>query len=342
MKITDKNIAIFKKWYIKDYTVRNKDFFHFSVRNIKESRKASVIDENTVTKGEVGIYLDGSPDDCISLQPLKNMGQLYIGSASYNSYDEVVCVDDEGYVYSRSCKYDSREKKIPFGIDGPLRNIITKIKNISGRLYIVGYNNSVGYRDGVNDWQSLCLNLPVFDYSKEKGRFGDEFKLRDIDGFSYDDLYVVGGKGNVWHFSGAEWEQINFPSNIYLETVCCAGDGYVYIGGQSGILFKGRGNKWEKVSAGGYSLPFEDIVWYAGKVWCTSDYGLWCLDGDTLIPVDLPSEIAVAVGHLSVGDGVMLMAGMYGAAWHDGQEWHLLINSVEWQSDDETDDEAED
>ena len=39
MKITDKNIAIFKKWYIKDCTVRNKDFFHFSVRNIKESRK---------------------------------------------------------------------------------------------------------------------------------------------------------------------------------------------------------------------------------------------------------------------------------------------------------------
>ena len=38
-------------------------------------RKASAIAENTVTKGEVGIYLDGSPDDCISLQTLKNMGQ---------------------------------------------------------------------------------------------------------------------------------------------------------------------------------------------------------------------------------------------------------------------------
>lgn len=29
MKVTDKNIAIFKKWYIKDCTVRNKDFSIF-------------------------------------------------------------------------------------------------------------------------------------------------------------------------------------------------------------------------------------------------------------------------------------------------------------------------
>ncbi|MEC9745026.1 hypothetical protein RCT75_06105, partial [Escherichia marmotae] len=330
-------ISFFKEWFIKDCVVRNKNFFHFSVRNTKESRKASAIAENNVTKGEVGIYLHRNPHDCISYQTFKNMGQMYIGSASYDGYDEVVCVDEEGHIYARNsgCKYDGIEKKIPFGIDGPLRNIITKIKHISGRLYIVGYNNSVGYRDGVNDWQSLCLNLPVFDYSKEKGRFGDEFKLRDIDGFSYDDLYIVGGKGNVWHFSGTEWERINFPSDVYLETVCCAGDGYVYIGGPSGTLFKGRGNQWEKISAGGYSLPFEDIVWHAGKVWCTSDYGLWCLDDEYLIPAVLPSEISVAVGHLSVGDGVMLMAGMYGAAWHDGQEWHLLFNSIELQSDNE-------
>ncbi|HED5893881.1 TPA: hypothetical protein R5R88_004491 [Salmonella enterica] len=340
MKITDEKISFFKEWYIKDCVVRNKFFFHFSVRNIKESRKASAISENEVTKGEVGFYLNRSLDDCISRRTFKNMGQMYIGTAPYDDYDEVVCIDDEGHVYARSSgsRYNGMEKKIPFGIDGPLRNIVMKIKNILGRLYIVGHNNSVGYRKGVNEWQSLCLNLPVFDYSKEKGRLGDEFELRDIDGFSHDDLYVVGGKGNVWYFSGAEWERINFPSNVYLETVCCAGDGFVYIGGQSGILFKGRENKWSKISAGGYSLPFEDIVWHAGKVWCTSDYGLWCLDGDTLVPADLPSEIAVAAGHLSVGDGVMLMAGMYGAAWHDGQEWHLLFNSVEWQSDDEAED----
>ncbi|ECI3851470.1 hypothetical protein DOJ73_23110, partial [Salmonella enterica subsp. enterica] len=114
----------FKEWYIKDCAVRNKNFFHFSVRNTKKSRKASVIAENTVTKGEVGIYLDSSPDDCISYQTFNNMGQMYVGSASYDGYDEVVCIDDEGHVYARSGKYDGKENQIPKGIDGPRRNII--------------------------------------------------------------------------------------------------------------------------------------------------------------------------------------------------------------------------
>lgn len=341
MKITDKNVLIFKSWYIKDCAVRNKYFFHFSVRNIKESRKASAIAENTVTKDEVGIYLDGSPDDCISLQTLKNMGQLYVGNASYDGYDEVVCVDDEGHVYARSGKYDGKEKKILKSIDGPLRSIVVKIKNILGRLYFVGPNNSVGYRKEVSEWESLCLNLPIPNDERDAFKRRVEFDLRDIDGFSHDDLYIAGGKGNVWHFTGVEWEQIHFPSNVYLETVCCAGDGFVYIGGQSGTLFKGRGNKWEKISSGGYSLPFEDIVWHAGKVWCTSDYGLWYLEDDMLVNANLPPEIAVAAGHLSVGDGVMLMAGMYGAAWHDGQEWHALLNAVELQTD-EGEDEDDD
>ncbi len=35
------------------------------------------------------------------------------------------------------------------------------------------------------------------------------------------------------------------------------------------------------------------------------------------------------------------MAGMYGAAWHDGQEWHALLNAVELQTD-EGEDEDDD
>ncbi len=39
MKITDKNIAIFKKWYIKDCTVRNKDFSIFLFVILKRVEK---------------------------------------------------------------------------------------------------------------------------------------------------------------------------------------------------------------------------------------------------------------------------------------------------------------
>lgn len=344
MKITDERISFFKEWYIKDCVVRNKNFFHFSVRNTKESHKASAISENSVTKGEVGIYLDRDPNNCISSRTFDNMdlGQLYIGSSILDTYDEVVCIDDRGYVYARGHGHNGAEAVIQKSINGPRRGPIKKVKTILGRLYFVGSTNAVACRIGVNDWQSLCLNLPIPNDERDAFKRRLEFDLRDIDGFSHDDLYIAGGKGNVWHFTGVEWEQIHFPSNVYLETVCCAGDGFVYIGGQSGTMFKGRRNKWEKISAGGYSLPFEDIVWHAGKVWCTSDYGLWYLEDDMLVNANLPPEIAVAAGHLSVGDGVMLMAGMYGAAWHDGQEWHSLLNTVELQPDEGSDDDDAD
>lgn len=47
-----------------------------------------------------------------------------------------------------------------------------------------------------------------------------------------------------------------------------------------------------------------------------------------LVNAELPPEIAIAAGNLSVGDGVILMAGMYGTAWHDGLEWHSLQGKI--------------
>ncbi|EEE2004641.1 hypothetical protein CI266_005102 [Salmonella enterica subsp. enterica serovar Kotte] len=63
-----------------------------------------------------------------------------------------------------------------------------------------------------------------------------------------------------------------------------------------------------------------------------------------LVNAELPPEIAIAAGNLSVGDGVMLMAGMYGTAWHDGLEWHSLLNTAELQTngDDDGSDDADD
>ncbi len=78
-------------------------------------------------------------------------------------------------------------------------------------------------------------------------------------------------------------------------------------------------------------LPFKDIVWHASQLWFTNDYGLWNLDGERLVPAVLPSsEIAVCAGNLSVGDGVLLMAGTHGAAIHDGTSWKLIFNTLQF------------
>jgi len=171
------------------------------------------------------------------------------------------------------------------------------------------------------------LNLPLgTQEDHDDADRADNMSFKDIDGFAYDDLYTIAGQGVLWHFNGKTWRQIDFPSNMYMESICCGGDGNVYIGAQSGTLFRGRGDKWKMVERGDMTLPFNDLVWYQDRLWGTSDYGLWTLEGDSMVRADVPSEITVCAGNLSVADGVMLMAGTQGAVFHDGEKWQVIFN----------------
>lgn len=68
------------------------------------------------------------------------------------------------------------------------------------------------------------------------------------------------------------------------------------------------------------------MVWDQDAVWCTFDDGLWTIQHDKLRTADIPIGIKVCPGNLSVGDGVMLLAGESGAALHDGAQWQRLID----------------
>lgn len=127
-----------------------------------------------------------------------------------------------------------------------------------------------------------------------------------------------------------------FPSNAWISTVCCGGDGRVYISGYEGLTFVGRENKWKKIHDGGISLGFKNMVWYDDRVWCTNDYGIWTIYKDKLLKAnDLPAEIAVCAGHFAVGDGVLLLAGLGGAAFLENGTWRTLVlrNEMETLAD---------
>ncbi|MBK5071795.1 hypothetical protein I2492_02030 [Budviciaceae bacterium CWB-B4] len=337
MLLNEEQLLRLKGWFVYDCAVRTKEMFHFSCRNLKESEKASVLSDNEVTKREFAIYLDEPPERYLGGRPFTGFEKLFVGASSdhITGKNEVVFVDMDGSVYARGdAGHNGIEEDILNTLNGPRRGSIFRIRMICGRLYFAGDMNAVGYRTGPNNWHSLCLNLPV---PKDKKQWKEEgstkFEFNDIDGFSHDDLYAVGGKGNLWHYNGQQWEELTLPSNLYTHSICCAGDGFVYIGAQSGSLFKGRGNQWKLIYRGDYSLPFKDMVWHDDKLWCTSDYGLWCVKDDKLVDANIPAEIKVCSGNLSTADGVMLMAGMFGAAYHDGKEWHLIFNSLELQED---------
>jgi hypothetical protein len=315
-------------YYVTDCVVRNRDYFHFIVRHEAKGEEADALTEGTVPKRVVGFYLDEPLNKRLGSAGLSDFETLHIGACKTDSgKDQVVAVDGAGQVYVSGGGRSEVESRIPVGMEGPRRGGIRRVRMIAGRLYAVGGFHSVCYRTGPDDWTSLCLNLPIPDPNDVDA--SEDGSFEDIDGFSYDDLYAVGGRGNVWHFNGARWKQVSLPTDMFLKSVCCAGDGSVYIGAQSGTVFRGREDSWTMIHRGDYSLPFRDIVWHADKLWCTSDYGVWNLAGNRVVEADLPAEIRVCAGNLSTAEGMLLMAGVHGASYHDGSEWRLIFNRLE-------------
>lgn len=330
MPITEEEFAVNLQGYlIVDCAVRNRRFLYFVTRNEDESARAGAISEATVNKRLINYIAGEKFGNRLGHRWFTGRQRASI-SASQEQEDKIVLVDSSGYVFAAGGGVAEEEASIPKGKDGPRRGAVRRVRMIDGRLYVAGSDHTVCRRRGRNDWESLTLDLPLPTRAQfDNERLSEDMAFNDIDAFSHEDLYVVGGRGVVWHCDGKRWRRVPFPSNMFLESVCCAGDGQVYVGAQSGTLFRGRGDRWQMLERGEMSLPFKDIVWHAGRLWCTSDYGLWTLDGERLVKVDLPSEIAVCTGNLSVADGVMLMAGVHGAAFHDGERWHHIFNHYE-------------
>jgi hypothetical protein len=111
--------------------------------------------------------------------------------------------------------------------------------------------------------------------------------------------------------------------------VCCGGDGQVYIGGHFGRLFRGRGNRWKQIDSGSTSGWFNDMAWFQDRVWATNDYGIKAWSGKEMSTPPLPDFVRSSTGYMAASDGVMVVAGMYGASMHNGKEWVSLADLLD-------------
>lgn len=333
MQITKTQHDVFFSGYtISDCAVRSSDIFCFILRNTAEAEDAGPTAEAYVTKRLVSYYPYDPIDKRFAITTFNRYENLSV-CASKNGEDRAVVISRDGLVLTAGGNVSGKEDPIPKDHEtGPRRGAIFRTKLIKGVLHAVGSGHTACIRAGKNTWQSIAHNLPaetLADFEDEER--SENMSFEDIDGFSAHDLYAIAGKGCVWHFDGVKWKPLPFPSNMYLHSVCCAGDGYVYIGAQSGNVFRGRKNEWKQIVRESMSLPFRDIVWHADKLWLTSDYGLWNISNDKLLPAEFPSsEVAVCAGNLSVNDGILLMAGSNGAAIHDGKSWQSIFNQMQF------------
>ncbi|NHZ83540.1 hypothetical protein F2P44_30370 [Massilia sp. CCM 8695] len=263
---------------------------------------------------------DDPPDERWTDTELDGFSHIMAGVSDVPK-QQFVGTDMQGNVYVLGGGDDEIEQPLKkWKETGVKRGAITRLRTIEGVLYVAGTGRSVGYREGKNNWISLTQGMS-YSSDTEWNTAG----FLDIDGFSRSEIYGVGRQGDVWKFDGKIWSQVHFPSNIDLYSVCCAGDGFVYISGYGGTTFKGRNNKWTKIHDDTMTLPFNRMVWYEGKVWCTSDYGLWTIENDKLEVADVSDEVKVASGYMSVKGGTLLLGGYSGASYCQAGKWTVIF-----------------
>ncbi|MCE9672170.1 hypothetical protein LY474_30625 [Myxococcus stipitatus] len=182
---------------------------------------------------------------------------------------------------------------------------------IAGQAHAFGMGREVFRREGEGRWRAM--HAP-----KAKGDQVVGFEA--LDGFDAKDLYAVGWDGEIWHCDQGAWTQCSSPAQVILTAVCCAGDGQVYAGGQSGTLLRGRGNKWEVVKTG-LGEDLWDIRWFSGRLYVATLSALYVLEGGTLVAVDFGRNAPKSFYKLTDAEGVLWSIGQKNICSFDGAEW---------------------
>lgn len=311
---------------VVDCVVRSRDIFYFVARQNGTAAHPAMSEH--LAKKRIIAFMRDQPDATRwSHAELEGMDRIFAASCMMPA-EQFVGVDAEGAVYLLGGGESRMGTPLRSGPEGPIRGAVCKARQIAGHVHVVSGRRGLCRRTGSDTWTSLC---PPFSLEPKSTR--EEYELtrgwgfRDVDGFALDDLYAVGGAGDAWHYDGRAWHQLSLRTNILFESVCCGADGTVYIGAQSGTLIAGKGPSWRVLQENLLSLPHRDLVWHEAELYGGNDYGLWKLTAAGMVKVDLPDEIQVCCGNLSAHDGILLMAGVHGAAFMSGGVWHPIFNT---------------
>jgi hypothetical protein len=195
------------------------------------------------------------------------------------------------------------------------RGLMRGIRGIGKTVFAVGMGRQAYRRDGVNVWTSIDQTA--------RPKPGDQtvYSFESVDGFSEEDLYSVGRKGEIWRYDGKIWRQLDSPTNLILTNVCCAGDGSVYVCGRLGMLIRGRANRWEVLEHQVTQDDLWGLAWLGDQLYISSMRGIYSLDGNSLRPVAFGDDLPTSYYHLSARDGVLYSIGAKDVMMYDGKKW---------------------
>lgn len=313
-------------YYLTDVLVKSKGHYVF-VFTEANPKYDNVIESQFLAKAVMQNF-EESPNKFKGTDLTTGYEPIRIGTFSYDS-SRLLVVDSMGKVLVEDTLQPTWIDLV--GEHPTQAGVVERLKKIQNTTFSVhGFKQGISQHIEGNEWKLIHkYSGEANDYKTLKNL---ELGFSDLDGFNLNDMYAVGGRGDVMHFDGNTWEKIPFPSNQYLTNVCCAGDGWVYISGQGGAIFKGKKNTWKQIIESHSTLDHRDLVWYRDRLYCTNDYGFWQIKDDQLSQVDVPAEITICCGHLSVADDVMLLGGIYGIAAYEDDQWYVIADLAEFRA----------
>lgn len=195
---------------------------------------------------------------------------------------------------------------------------VSQIRSIGDHLYVCGFCRQV-YRFENNNW--VHCDSGILAPAKEI-----EFNLMSIDGTSENDIYVVGWKGEIFHYNGASWKKFEIQTNLNINRVRCVNRDLIYACGDKGIFIKGSGSSWEVFKSPEVNEDLWGLEVFKDTPYISSLKGLYKFDGYDLIPVETGLKPKIDGYRLHANDDILWSFGNRSLAFFDGKIWTLAVN----------------
>ncbi|NJO18628.1 MAG: hypothetical protein HC877_23745 [Thioploca sp.] len=229
--------------------------------------------------------------------------------------------DSNIHIATDTGSWEHIEEHIDESVEGPeRRGFLRSMRMIGKNLYATGMQRQVYRRIDEAKWQRMDQGILIPHGSDIITGFNS------IDGFNEQDIYAVGFGGEIWHYNGRIWQQLDSPSNLILSNVKCVPPDTVYICGQIGTLLRGRDNQWEIIEHEVTTEGFFGLEWFQNKLYVASSNNIFILEDNSLKPIEiLKDKEFFTSGHLHSNDGILLSVGSKHLVYTDGESWTEII-----------------
>ncbi|NVB38750.1 hypothetical protein G6O69_12995 [Pseudenhygromyxa sp. WMMC2535] len=263
----------------------------------------------------VGTYYDAG--DWLSHE---DMGHAAISACRFEPVPDtaamVVALSMQGDVHFHGPQ-GSFEERIP---DAGTREVgklgaMAQVRQIGGSLYACGAHGQV-YRRTRQGWEHI--DGPILDRSMERS-----LSLNGIDGSAEDDILVVGYHGRILRFDGRRWSELDPPTNLHLERVCCVGRGEAYACGNRGTLLWIRGESIMDLSV---DIPehFWGMTVFDGRLYVATLSAIWVLEDGELREIDTGLGGDVEFYRLDSCEGMLWSIAPKDLIRFDGDTWERV------------------